>query len=153
MLSLKRSDSKNPDFIKLVQQLDAELAARDGEDHAFYHPFNSVDNIIYAIVLYDNQQAVGCGALKAFDAESMEVKRMFVSLKHRGKGFATQILKALEQWAKALNYKRCVLETGKKQPEAIALYAKRAYNIIPNYGPYEGIDNSVCFEKLLPKND
>jgi putative acetyltransferase len=68
---------------------------------------------------------------------------------NRGKGIAAQILNELEKWAKELNYKKCVLETGHKQPEAIALYKKNGYKQIPNYGQYIGIENSVCFEKLL----
>jgi len=58
-------------------------------------------------------------------------------------------LKNVEQWYKELGIKKCVLETGKKQPEAIALYKKNLYNIIPNFGKYEGVENSVCFEKEL----
>ena len=65
----------------------------------------------------------------------------------RGKGIASKILTELEIWCVELGYKKCVLETGKNQPEAIALYKKNQYNIIPNFGKYEGVENSVCFEK------
>jgi hypothetical protein len=57
----------------------------------------------------------------------------------------------LEIWSGELSYSRCVLETGKKQPEAIALYQKSAYRKIPNYGQYADVENSVCFEKKLVK--
>jgi GNAT superfamily N-acetyltransferase len=67
----------------------------------------------------------------------------------RGKGLATLVLNELELWAKELKYAKCVLETGKKQPEAIRLYEKNGYIIIPNYGQYAGIKNSLCFEKEL----
>ncbi len=80
----------------------------------------------------------------------MEVKRMYTSPESRGKGIASAVLKELEKWAAELSYKKCLLETGKKQPEAIALYLKSSYNIIPNYGQYAGVENSVCFEKKLP---
>jgi len=79
----------------------------------------------------------------------MEVKRMFVTPTSRGKGVASIILKELEAWAVELNVSKCVLETGKRQPEAIRLYTKNAYCIIPNYGQYENVENSVCFEKIL----
>jgi putative acetyltransferase len=72
---------------------------------------------------------------------------MFVTFKSRGKGIATIVLQALEIWAKELEYEACVLETGKKQPEAISLYLKNGYIIIPNYGQYENIENSVCIKK------
>ena len=67
----------------------------------------------------------------------------------RGEGIATIILKELEVWAAELHYEKCRLETGKKQPEAIELYKKNGYKVIPNYGQYEGVENSVCFEKSL----
>lgn len=149
MITLLKTNSNNKDFQKLVAQLDADLAIRDGEDHAFYNQFNKITNIKYALVAYENDIPVGCGALKEIEPDAMEVKRMYVPPEHRGKGIATQILSALEDWAKELSYKKCILETGKRQPEAIALYNKNGYTVIPNYGPYAGIENSVCFEKVV----
>jgi GNAT superfamily N-acetyltransferase len=102
-------------------------------------------------VAYQHNVAVGCGAIKAFDDASMEVKRMFTLPESRGTGIASNILHALETWAAELGYKTCVLETGKKQPEAIALYQKSGYEITPNYGQYVGIENSVCFMKNIDK--
>lgn len=149
MISIVRTDSDNTDFIALVKLLDADLAERDGKDHGFYAQFNKIDKIKHVVVTYDNGLPLGCGAIKAFEEDAMEVKRMYTTPASRGKGIATQVLNALEIWAAELGYARCVLETGKKQPEAIALYKKNGYAIIPNYGQYIGIDNSVCFEKAL----
>jgi len=146
---IKRTDSDNPDFIKLVKYLDADLAEKDGSDHAFYSQYNKIDKIKYAVVLYKNDIAIGCGAMKEFAENTMEVKRMYTVTESRGKGIATNILRELENWAAELSYKKCVLETGKRQPEAIALYKKNGYEIISNYGQYVGIENSVCFEKAL----
>jgi putative acetyltransferase len=53
----------------------------------------------------------------------------------------------LETWASELSFEKCILETGKRQPEAIRLYEKNGYKRIPNYGQYAQIENSVCFEK------
>jgi GNAT superfamily N-acetyltransferase len=149
MITLIRTDSSNTDFLALVRHLDADLALRDGEEHGFYAQYNKVTTIRHVIVAYEDNVAVGCGAIKEFDAASMEVKRMYTPPEHRGKGIAVQVLHELEKWAEELGYKKCVLETGKKQPEAIALYAKCGYSVIPNYGQYAGVENSVCFEKLL----
>lgn len=149
MLKILKTNSKNPDFISLVEALDIDLATRDGEEHSFYHQFNSIVNLDHTIVLYEDEIPAGCGALKSFDASTMEVKRMYIPPKYRGKGFATKILAALELWAAELGNTRCILETGKRQPEAIALYEKNGYNIISNYGQYAGIENSVCFEKRV----
>lgn len=79
----------------------------------------------------------------------MEVKRMFTLPEKRGKGLASAILKELESWAKELGYKTTILETCKRQTEAVTLYNKCGYQVIPNYGQYIGIDNSICFEKEL----
>jgi putative acetyltransferase len=148
-IELKKTTSENSDFISLVKLLDADLAIRDGDDHAFYSQFNKIDSIKHVIVAYENETAVGCGAIKEFSSDTMEVKRMFVQPALRGRGIAVEILTALEHWAEEMNYVRCILETGKKQPEAIALYEKSGYSKIENYGQYAGVSNSVCFEKML----
>lgn len=144
-----RTTSENPDFQKLVKQLDTYLAVMDGEEHSFYDQFNNIDSLKNCIVIFDNDEAVAIGAIKEFDKKSMEVKRMFTLAERRGKGLASAILKELEVWTKELGYEKTILETGKRQTEAVALYKKCGYNIIPNYGQYAGVENSVCFEKIL----
>jgi GNAT superfamily N-acetyltransferase len=146
-----RTDSKNPDFIDLVRQLDADLAVRDGDEHAFYAQFNTIQSLGHCVVAYLDQVILptGCGAIKEFDVQSMEVKRMYVPPLQRGRGIASVLLNELEKWASEMGYRRCVLETGKRQPEAIALYSKNGYQQIPNFGQYIGVENSVCFEKVL----
>jgi GNAT superfamily N-acetyltransferase len=74
---------------------------------------------------------------------------MFTEPALRQQGVATAILKDLESWAAELGYKKCILETGKRQTEAINLYLKNQYQPMPNYGQYTGVENSLCFEKLL----
>lgn len=149
MLKISRTDSSDKNFVELVKLLDADLQIRDGADHPFYAQYNKIDSIKYAVVVYWNEVPVGCGAIKRYDDEIMEVKRMFVNPEMRGKGIATKVLLELENWARELNFKKCILETGKKQPEAIALYQKNGYNLIPNFGQYKNAENSVCFEKKL----
>lgn len=149
MVTLERTTSKNPDFIALVSALDQDLAERDGEEHSFYHQFNSIDELQHTIVAYSHRRPIGCGAIKQFDPDTMEVKRMYVMPEFRGKGIASKLLTELELWTSELGYSSCVLETGKRQPEAIALYTKNGYRTIPKYGQYEGIENSVCFRKIL----
>jgi putative acetyltransferase len=146
-IQLIRTDSNNTDFQALVQELDKDLAVRDGKDHAFFAQFNKIDMIKHVVVAYENNQAVGCGAIKEYSPGVMEIKRMYVPLHKRGKGIASVVLKELEKWANELNYRRCILETGKKMPEAIRVYQKNNYQVIPNYGQYAGVETSVCFEK------
>lgn len=149
MITLSRTSSDNRDFISLVKFLDADLAIRDGEDHSFYSQFNKIDKIRHVVLAYDNDKPVGCGAIKEFDPTAMEIKRMYTLPEARKKGIASSILSELEKWSDELSYRRCVLETGRKQPEAIALYEKSGYKRIENYGQYAGIENSLCFEKRL----
>jgi putative acetyltransferase len=149
MIKCIKTDSENEDFRRLVRELDADLKRRDGEEHTFYSQFNKIDRIKYVVVAYVNNKAMGCGAIKEYSTDVVEVKRMYVQPHNRGKGIASEILMALEAWAAELNYTKCVLETGKKQPEAIGLYHKNGYAVIPNYGQYENVENSICFEKLI----
>jgi putative acetyltransferase len=149
MLMIIRTDSENEDFGELVRLLDKDLAIRDGADHSFYAQFNKIDAIKNVVVAYQNEFPVGCGAFKKYDEETVEIKRMFVRPEYRGKGIAGTVLTELENWAITLGFKFAVLETGKKQPEAIRLYEKSGYELIPNYGQYAGIENSVCMKKSL----
>lgn len=149
MITLLRTNSDHPDFISLVRLLDADLALRDGAEHSFYSQFNIIAKLKHVVVAYENAQAVGCGAIKEQAPDAMEVKRMYVLPESRKSGVATLVLTELEHWANELGYKACVLETGKRQPEAIGLYKKNGYQIIPNYGQYIGVENSVCFAKQL----
>lgn len=149
MIHCTRTNSENENFRKLVTELDADLRVRDGDDNAFYALFNTIAKIKYAVVAFDNELPVGCGAIKEFSPQAMEVKRMYVLPNRRGQGVGSRILKELEQWAIELNYGKCLLETGKRQPEAIELYKKNGYRIIPNFAQYENVENSVCFEKIL----
>ena len=149
MINIIRTSSDNHDFIELVKLLDADLTIRDGDKHTFYDQFNKIDNIRYVVVAYENNMPAGCGAIKEYKPDSMEVKRMYVVPENRKKGIASKILAELEIWASELSYSKCILETGKGQPEAIELYKKNGYTLIPNYGQYAGVQNSLCFEKRL----
>jgi GNAT superfamily N-acetyltransferase len=149
MTSLKRTNSDDIDFKNLVVLLDQDLKIRDGEDHSFYNQFNKTDTIKHVIVFYENDIAVGCGAFREKETGIVEIKRMFVHPDYRKKGIASALLVALELWAAEVSYTHTILETGKNHPEAINLYQKLGYTIIPNYPPYEKMDNSVCMKKTL----
>ena len=149
MIKVTRTNSDHPDFISLVRLLDADLAKRDGDEHSFYAQFNKIDKIKHAVVLHEDEKPVACGAIKQYAEDIMEVKRMYTLPVYRGKGIATAVLNELEKWAAELGYAKCILETGKRQPEAISLYTRNGYVLIPNYGQYAGVENSVCFEKPI----
>jgi len=149
MITLKRTNSGNKDFQELIRELDKDLKIRDGEDHLFFAQFNKIDAIKYVVIAYSEDKPIGCGAIKEYSEKVMEVKRMFVTVESRGHGIASLVLQELEKWSLELKYEKCILETGEKQPEAIRLYKKNNYHVIPNYGQYSGVTSSVCFEKQL----
>jgi len=151
-ISFIKTDETNAAFQSLVVLLDAYLKIPDGDEHVFYAQLNKAGNMRNVIVCYINNQPVGCGAFKEYDETQVEIKRMFVLPEFRGQGIGLSILKQLESWAAELHYSACVLETGKRQPEAISLYKKAGYAIIKNYGEYENVENSVCMKKSILKD-
>lgn len=149
MINILRTTSEDKDFIDLVKELDAYLKITDGDEHDFYNQFNGIESLQHVVVAYANNKPVGCGAFKSYDETSVEVKRMYLKPENRGTGIASEILNELEVWAKEIGNKRTVLETGKRQVEAVKFYIRSGYLRIPNYGQYVNMDNSCCFEKIL----
>lgn len=149
MYTLKRTNSDNLDFQTLILELDKDLAIKNGDTNDFFTQYNKIDLIQNVVVAYEADKAVGCGAMKKYENGVMEIKRMFVPPEKRGNGIAGKILTELQVWAKELNYRKCVLETGDKMIEAIGLYHKSNFKIIANYEPYANIKSSICFEKEI----
>ena len=149
MKRIIRTDNNNLDFQALITELDAYLKITDGEDHEFYNQFNSLKKINNVVVAFQNEQAIGCGAFRKFDANTVEIKRMYVKVTYRGSGVANTVLSSLEQWASEEGFTKCVLETGNRQIDAIKFYKKSGYRSIPNYGQYAQVEDSNCFEKLI----
>ena len=114
-----RTNSENIDFINLVKKLDNYLKITDGDEHEFYNQFNNIDVLQHAVVLYIDDVAVACGAFKKFNENAVEVKRMYVDKEYRNQGNAKIILEELETWAKEIGNKKCILDTGKRQVEAV----------------------------------
>lgn len=151
MFTVKKTSSSDADFQKLAWELDQDLAIKNGEKNVFFAQYNKSDELNHVLVAYIDEEPVGCGALKEYDRTIMEIKRMYVRPNHRGKGLSKAILMALTTWAKELGYLKCILETGEQMTEAIALYKRNGFEIIPNYGQYAKIEDSICFEKQLWK--
>jgi GNAT superfamily N-acetyltransferase len=149
MITLTRTNSENKDFISLVQLLNTYLKIMDGDEHAFYSQYNNIDVLKHVVLAYQDGAPVACGAFKALSDDTVEVKRMYTKEVLRGTGLASKILIELENWARELDFKTCILETGKRQKEAVSFYKKMNYSVISNYGQYLGIENSLCFKKEL----
>lgn len=150
-MTFERTTSDDENFLSLVALLDEDLAIRDGEDHAFYAQFDTLDHIKNVLVCYHRNYAVGCGAFKPYNNTTAEIKRIFVRPDFRGKGIARGILTELENWASEYSFTNCILETGTNNPHAIQLYTKMGYSIIPNYDQYENVVTSVCLCKSIVK--
>ncbi|MBL0152570.1 MAG: GNAT family N-acetyltransferase [Chitinophagaceae bacterium] len=149
MVTIRRTDNGDNDFIQLVEWLDRDLLARYGKAQETYQPFNSIDQIREVVIACLNDVPVGCGCFKPWEERTTELKRMYVKPGHRSLGIASKVLSELERWSAELGYERMILETGKGQPEAIRLYEKNGYTLIPNFGQYEGMKDSICMEKRL----
>jgi GNAT superfamily N-acetyltransferase len=149
MLRIQRTTSEHPDFGLLVKQLDAHLWEMYPETQALYDTFNVIEENKTVVIAYRDDEPVGCGCFKQVNAETAELKRMFVRADARGKGVSHLIMDALEQWATEAGYRYLVLETMHKQIPAISLYQKRGFIRIENYEPYVGLTNSLCMRKEI----
>jgi putative acetyltransferase len=149
MIKIERTTSESKDFILLTKKLDQELKLIYGSTQEEFDKFNIIDNIETVIVAYIDNTAAGCGCFKIFDKNIAELKRMFVDDQFRRNQIGAAILIELENWAKELGYSSIVLETGTVQIEALALYKKYGYSVIPNFDPYLGNELSICFKKNL----
>ncbi len=148
-ITLKRTTSSNPDFRPLTILLDQELYEKYGDLQSEYERYNQIVDIDTVMIAYRDGIAVGCGCFKQLDDASAELKRMYVKKDERGHGIALAMLSELELWAMESGFAYSILETGTKQHEAIALYQKIGYTIIPNYGQYSGMESSICMRKEL----
>jgi len=150
MITVKRSDFSDPDFQKLIIELDKDLWLRYPDTQQNFAPFNSTNQHMRVVLAWQGNDVVGCGCFKPFPQDgAIEIKRMYVSPLWRGNKIGTFILQELEQWAHEEGYRVSKLETGIYQPEAIALYERSGYRRIPNFPPYQAIAESICFEKKI----
>ncbi|HCA87846.1 MAG TPA: GNAT family N-acetyltransferase [Streptomyces sp.] len=140
----------DPDATALRERQRAEIAARYGTpDSEPGTPPSASDIAVFFVAYEDDGTAVGCGGLRALGAGAGEVKRMYVDPARRGSGVAARLLSALEEWAYGEGWIGLRLETGDRQPDAVRFYTRCGYERIANFGPYEGVQGSLCFERLL----
>ncbi len=142
-----RTDGKNEDFIENCRLLDMDLDRRVGRQikREKYQKFNQLDEIREAIVVYDNGKPVGGGAIRRYDDENVELKRVFVHNEYQGQGIGSRLVSLLIEWAAQLGYRR----TGELLAESCAVYKKLGFAVIPNYGPYADMPESLCMAKEI----
>ncbi|CAM3665081.1 MULTISPECIES: GNAT family N-acetyltransferase [Brevibacillus] len=150
MITIRRTSPDSSDFNKLVEMLDKDLWKRYPQTQQQYAPHNRIALEASVVLAYEADRAVGCGCYRQTDDPGIvEIKRMFVMEEARGKGIAKQILKELEAWAVEEGNTEAKLETGTRQPEAVALYTQLGYKEISKYGPYVDLEESICMGKKL----
>ena len=147
-MKIIRTTYLNPEFQELVAQLNTDLANRDGKDNPLSQ-FNEITHLKHVVVLYLENKAVGCGAIARYDLSASEIKRMYVTPAHRGQQLEEKILTELENWAKELGHRKCILFMGVNQPEAMKLYLRNNFSVIENYGKLKDIPDSICLAKTL----
>ena len=147
-MKIIRTTYVNPEFQKLVAQLNEDLARRDGKDHPLAQ-FNEISNLNYVVLVLLDNKPVGCGAISNYNQTAMEVKRMYVTPSYRGQKLGECILSELENWTKELGLNKCILFMGVNQPEAMKLYIRNNFSVIENYGKLKDIPDSICLAKTL----
>ena len=139
----------HPDAARLIGEVQQEYVIRyGGVDRGPVDPADFTPPSGLFLVGYAGGAAVVCGGWRAHGTEA-EIKRMYVTPAERGRGLARCMLAELERTARAAGHRRVILETGSKQPEAVALYRSSGYTEIPAYGYYAGSPHSMHFGKLL----
>jgi GNAT superfamily N-acetyltransferase/uncharacterized glyoxalase superfamily protein PhnB len=136
----------------LILALNVELSGRYPEAEARHFRLDAeevADGRGAFLVAYRTGKAVGCGAIRRIAQDTAEIKRMYVDPRVRGQGVGRALVAALEAEARRLGVTRLVLETGDRQPEAIALYARLGFARIPPFGEYVGTPSSLCMSKSL----
>lgn len=149
MITIATEAPRQPDVLDLLRLADEySLGLYPPEA---YHKLDIVDLERPGVALFvaRDEGVAGIVALVDNGDGSAEIKRMFVSEQHRGRGVASALLRHLADAAAAASVSVIRLETGLEQPDAIALYSKHGYVHIPPFGPYVGDETSVCMEKRL----
>lgn len=151
LIEFKRTDGKNKDFVENCRLLDMDLDRRVGKKikREKYEKYNQLDEIQEAIVVYNDNKAVGGGAIRRYNNEDIELKRVFVHTKYQGQGIGTKLVSLLIEWDAELGYKRIILETGELLEESCYVYKKLGFKVIPNYGPYVDMPESLCMARDL----
>jgi putative acetyltransferase len=151
-ISIRGEAIASPAARALIEALNAELSERYPEPGATHFSLDASEvaegNGAF-LVAYLGNDAVGCGAIRRIEEGVGEIKRMFVRPTARGRGVGAALLHAIEQTARQLNIHRLVLETGERQQEALALYRRAGFALIPCFGEYVDSPLSICMGKSL----
>jgi GNAT superfamily N-acetyltransferase len=139
----------HPDAVALIADVQQEYVVRYGSvDRTPVDPAEFAPPRGLFLVAYVDDEPAACGGWRAHGTD-VELKRMYVRPSFRGRGLARAVLADLERTAAAGGYTRLILETGQRQPEAIALYTSAGYVPVPPFGYYAEAPQAVHLGKVL----
>ena len=151
-IDIREADWNGDEASALRLAMDTELRPRYADLFTQKTPAPApvdTSTIIFTLVAFDGDLPVATTSLKNTDGY-FEVKRVFVAESHRRQNLAARLLAAVEERALALGITDLVLQTGLRQPEAIGLYEREGWVLIPPFGPYAGdAIISRCFAKAI----
>jgi GNAT superfamily N-acetyltransferase len=136
----------------LIERVQQEYVERyGGRDAALVDPadFQSPQGL-FLVAEVDGGVPAGCGAWRVHRPGVVEVKRVYVDPAYRRRGLAQLLMRALESSAAQAGHRSVVLNTGDRQPEALALYADLGYGPVSGYGIYACAPGAVFLGKDLP---
>jgi GNAT superfamily N-acetyltransferase len=147
VVTVERVEVDDPRVTALVVELTEFLAALDKEQAPFFQSHSKLSTLDAMFLALVDGEPVGCGGFRVFEDGSGEVKRMYVRPECRGLGVGRKILAVIEQFGKEAGVPRLILETHRDLAPALALYQGYGFARIPQYGPYVGVEISVCLGK------
>ena len=145
------TDGNDPDFqrfYRLTEAYYSRIAGGKSKRLAFI-PFNASSEIPHVLLAYQEETAAGCAGLKRYSETDAELKRLWVEPAFRGRHIAARLMDQIEEKALQMGFRRLILQTRPLMADAVALYEKRGYALIPNYPPYDQLDGAVCYAKAL----
>lgn len=147
----KWTDGTNVDFVNFSSDMENyynELVGGENKRKGFI-PYNALSDIHDVLVVYDADSAIACAGFREYDKDSVEIKRVWVSEKYRGRHISTKMMEMLEQRIMAKGYHRAILQTREACIQAVSLYTAIGYRRIDNYPPYDNMELAVCYEKVF----
>ena len=142
------SDEAFHDFYLKTEDFYSSIVGGRKNREAFI-PYNISESISDVLIAEIDGKAIGCGGLKMYSMNAIEIKRLWVNMEYRGKHIASEIMERLEERAEREGYTRLILQTRPQMEGAIRLYTKRGYKKIDNYPPYDKLEGAICFEKCI----
>lgn len=151
MLIYKWTDGNDIDFQKFYMKTEEYYSNIVGgiENRKEFIPYNISECITEVLIVYIDDEAVGCAGLKRYSEIDVEIKRVWVEPEQRGHHIALKMMAQIEERASNDGYKRTILQTREIMKDAVELYKKLGYTKIDNYPPYDKLDGAICFAKEL----